>query len=422
MSAGARCRDDATRPATGRVTKNSSAPATDSERARVSGSNAQRMRATTVPLTAMTTRLRYLLLLAMAWMSGAYGATGMPLPLAHDGGTWDSGHVQGIAVDPQGGYIYYSFTDMLAKYRFDGSLVGTLGGWTGHLGDLDFNPHDGKVYGSIEYKAQHAFYVAVIDVARVDRPGMDARGTDIVRAVYLPEVVRDYAGQGAGGRPHRYGCSGIDGIGFGPEFGRAEGPHLLTVAYGIHGDRTRTDNDHQILLQYDIAGWPAHARPLDEAALHRNAPAAARGKHFVRTGNTEWGVQNLAYDDASRRWFLGVYPGRKPRFPNYTLFAVDAHSVPATGELVGVPAEDADGWARGSLLPLAEDGLADAGSGIRGWYQKADVGFQPVGGGLFYLAENAERDGRQSARLRLMRWRDDPDAPFVPAGRDARTP
>src|SRR5690606_27859308 len=41
-----------------------------------------------------------------------------PLPLSQNGGRWDSGHVQGIAVDVQGGYIYYSFTDLLARYDF----------------------------------------------------------------------------------------------------------------------------------------------------------------------------------------------------------------------------------------------------------------------------------------------------------------
>src|SRR5687767_2964435 len=55
------------------------------------------------------------------------------LPLQQNGGVWPSGHVQGVAVDVQGGYIYYSFTNLLAKYDFSGKLVGTLVGWTGHL-------------------------------------------------------------------------------------------------------------------------------------------------------------------------------------------------------------------------------------------------------------------------------------------------
>lgn len=347
-----------------------------------------------------------------------------PLPLKQNGGTWASGHVQGIAVDVEGGYIYYSFTSLLAKYDFSGKLVGTLVGWTGHLGDLDFNPADGKVYGSLEYKKDRAFYIAVIDGGRIDRIGMEAG--DILRTVYLPEVTRDYiADMNGDGRfdgdvaatpDHRYGCSGIDGVAFGPAFGRSHGPHYLTVAYGIYGNTVRTDNDHQVLLQYDIAEWARYAKPLAELKPHRSGPAAANGKYFVRTGNTTYGVQNLAYDGASRRWFMGVYGGKKSVFPNYLLFAVDADAQPVRDDLIGVPDPGGrGGWEQGSLLALSQDGLADAATGIRGWNQKADVGFQPVGDGLFYLAVNRGGRGAQTADLTLMRWTGNARQPLLPA-------
>jgi hypothetical protein len=54
-------------------------------------------------------------------------------------------------------------------------------------------------------------------------------------------------------------------------------------------------------------------------------------------------------------------------------------------------------------------------SGVRGWNQKADVGFQPVGHGLFYVAANSKSDAGQSADLMLMRWTGDAQTPFVPA-------
>src|SRR5688500_11969240 len=150
-------------------------------------------------------------------LMSSFVATGQPvatesstrLPLKQNGGTWASGHVQGIAVDVQGGYIYYSFTDLLAKYDFSGKLIGTLVGWTGHLGDLDFNPADGKVYGSLEYGKDKAFYIAMIDASRLDRVGIEVTNTEILRTVYLPEVAKDFTSG-------RYGCSGIDGVGFGP--------------------------------------------------------------------------------------------------------------------------------------------------------------------------------------------------------------
>lgn len=380
-------------------------------------------------------RSTILLLLTSALVTTALPAAAAPPagpPLTQNGGLWASGHVQGVAVDVKGGYIYYSFTNLLAKYDFDGKLIGTLVGWTGHLGDLDFNPDDGKVYGSLEYKEDKAFYIAVIDVAHLDRVGVEASKTEIFRTVYLPEVARDYAadvnGDGmfegddgkfkdnvAASPDHRYGCSGIDGVSFGPAFGRTDGKRYLTVAYGIYGNLTRTDNDHQVLLQYDVADWARRASPLTEAAPHHNGPAAPDGKYFVHTGNTHYGVQNLAYDATQQRWFMGVYQGKKPSFPNYLLFAVDARATPVQGDLVGVPGPAGKGWEQGRLLPLADDGLKDPATGVRGWNQKADVGIQPIGHGLFYLARNARIDGKQTADLTLSRWTGDAEKPFAPA-------
>jgi hypothetical protein len=346
-------------------------------------------------------------------------------PLKQNGGTWPTSHVQGIAVDLKGGYIYYSFTTLLAKYDFSGKLIGTLVGWAGHLGDLDFNPRDGRVYGSLEYKKDKAFYIAAIDVSRIDRVDIDATKSDIFRTVCLSEVTNDYAadlngdgvfdGDVANTPDHRYGCSGIDGVSFGPPFGRTDGPRLLTVAYGIYSNNARTDNDHQVLLQYDIADWVRHERPLAESAPHRSGPANAHGKFFVRTGNTTYGVQNLAYDDVQQRWVLGVYKGKKPGFPNYLMFAVDAGTQPARGDLVGVPGPGGRGTEQGMLLALANDGLQDAATGIRGWNQKADVGIQPIGRGLFYLCVGSGPRGQQTGDITLHRWTGSTSAPFVPA-------
>jgi len=373
----------------------------------------------------MKTRLSLLLAAGLLALSLPAAAARPVPPLTQNGGTWASGHVQGVAVDRKGGYVYYSFTNLLAKYDFEGKLVGTLVGWTGHLGDLDFNPEDGRLYGSLEYKKDQAFYIAVIDVSRLDRVGVEAAKSDLFRTVYLPEVTKDYAadlngdgrfdGDTARTSDHRYGCSGIDGVSFGPAFGRTDGPRLLTVAYGIYGDEGRTDNDHQVLLQYDVADWAKLARPLSEAAPHHEGPAAPRDKVFVRTGNTRFGVQTLAYDETLKRWFMGVYQGAKLAFPNYLLFAFDAQAEPATGDLVGVPGPGGKGWEQGRVLPLAGDGLKDEASGVRGWNQKADVGFQPIGGGLVYVAANTKVDGRQTADLTLMRWTGDAERPLAPA-------
>ncbi len=352
------------------------------------------------------------------------------LPLTQNGGTWDSGHVQGIAVDKARGYIYYSFTNLLVKYDFQGKLIGTLTGWNGHLGDLDFNPNDGLVYGSLEYKKDNAFYIAIIDVDKINAVGINASETEILRTVYLKEVVDDYIAdlnhdgiKGAndddskdGQKPkdHHYGCSGIDGVSFGPRLGHTDGKYYLTVAYGIYGDIGRNDNDHQVLLQYDVKDWEKYKSQLIESKPHHYGPDKVDGKYFIRTGNTTFGVQNLAYDDNLKRWFMGVYKGKKPNFPNYSLFAFDAKTKAIMSDLVGVPDENSKKWEKGLLIPLSSDGLYDDKSGIKGWNQKADVGMQPVGNGLFYLAVNSGGKGQQTADLTLMRWTGDNQQPFKP--------
>ena len=71
-----------------------------------------------------------------------------------------------------------------------------------------------------------AFYVAIFDVDKITRPDMDAETDGVMTAVYLKEVVDDYYGTAVnGGREvkHRLGCSGIDGISFGPAFGAPKG-------------------------------------------------------------------------------------------------------------------------------------------------------------------------------------------------------
>jgi hypothetical protein len=128
-------------------------------------------------------------------------------------------------------------------------------------------------------------------------------------------------------------------------------------------------------------------------------------------------VQNLSYDESQQRWFMGVYQGKKKTFPNYLLFAIDARSQPTIRDLVGVPratSADRKRWEQGYLLDLADDGLQDAATGVRGWNQKADVGFQPVGQGLFYLSVNSGTKGAQTSDLTLMRWTGDAHQPFVP--------
>ena len=92
------------------------------------------------------------------------------LPHRLYGGIWlkPAGHLQGIACDENRDYMYMSFTDRLVKVDMHtnkvvasvtGLLAGGIYGGGAHLGCLAY--YQGKVYGSLEYKAAEKFYVAV---------------------------------------------------------------------------------------------------------------------------------------------------------------------------------------------------------------------------------------------------------------------
>ncbi|WP_210440027.1 hypothetical protein [Nocardioides xinjiangensis] len=358
-------------------------------------------------------------------MPTAYAGPAKPdpadLPLHIHGGAWPTSHVQGVAIDAERGYMYWSFTQMLVKTDLDGNVVGTVTGLTGHLGDLDVNPKDGRVYGSLEYKAEEAFYIAIFDVDAIDRVGMDAEGDGVMTAVHLDEVVADFTadmdgngvfdGDTANTPDHRYGSSGIDGVAFGPAFGKTGGKNRLVVAYGIYTNTSRTDNDHQVLLSYDVTRWRKYEQPLDQDAPHRSGPAAHDGKYFVFTGNTHFGVQNLEYDPYTRDWLMAVYDGRKPAYPNYSFFRLDGETAPRTGLIRGQATPET-----GQLLELEQGGLHHPASGTFGYEFHGNYGIVALGDGYYYVAEGkrVERDGAvlQDGDVYLYRWTGETPAPF----------
>ncbi|MFG1798172.1 hypothetical protein [Nocardia sp. NPDC049149] len=373
---------------------------------------------------ARTLRIGLLALLVAAMtMLPRVGAHAQELPTEISGGTWKSGHVQGFAIDTHKGFMYFSFTDLFVKTDLSGNVVGSVTGFTGHLGDLAFDDRDGRVYGSLEYKAASAFYIAIIDVDRITTPNLDAESSGIVSTVYLKEVVGDYTadmngdgkfdGDTATTADHRYGCSGIDGVAFGPTFGTRTGATKLTIAYGIYANNSRSDNDYQVLLQYDTTAWRAYERPLTQRAPHTSGPAAPDGKFFVRTGNTTFGVQNLEYDPHTENWFLAVYPGKKPQFPNYPFFMIEATEQPVRQELLGQPRPE-----QALVLALAPGGLHDDASATRGWQFHAPYGLIALGEGRYYVATSATvKSGnttKQTGTAHLYRWSGATPTPFEP--------
>ena len=343
----------------------------------------------------------------------------MNLPDCIYSGAWTGGHCQGIALDTERKYIYYSFTTMLVKTDLEGNLIGTVGGLLGHLGCIDFCDRDGRLYGSLEYKhdaigqwimknldtdipAEEGFYIAVFDVDRIDRPGLDACRDGIMKTVYLKEVVRDYTWRGmVNGKPaeHKWGCSGIDGTAFGPIPGSADKKEYLFVAYGVYGDNERSDNDHQVLLCYDTADWGRYETVLDQAAMHKNGPEKPDRKFFVYTGNTTWGVQNLEYDAASGNYLMAVYPGKKPAFPNLPMYIVDGKVPPVRCPLRGSdPAEE------GETLTLLSSPLGGETPGFA--FAHGDTGLYSLGDGRFYVSHDGKCAQGYDTHVRLHDWRE----------------
>ena len=310
-------------------------------------------------------------------------------------------HIQGIAVDPKREYMYFSFTTCLVKTDMAGNLIGSVTGLAGHLGCIAYNYADGKVYGSLEFKKDaigkgilqnlgvdltldDGFYMTIFDVDKITRPQMDAEKDGVMTAVYLKEVVDDYAFPG-----HRYGCSGIDGTTFGPAFGQKDGKQYLYVAYGIYGDTTRQDNDHQVILQYDVSQWSKFAQPLQQLSMHRSGPDKPDGKYFVYTGNTTYGVQNLEYDPATHTMLMAVYRGKKPQFPNRAMYFIDCSQPPLEG----------------NQLTLAKIGLPHPETGIYGSeFPLGSTGIASLGDGNFYISEPFENEQGFGSRVQCFRF------------------
>lgn len=328
-------------------------------------------------------------------------------------------HVQGIACDKAAGLMYYSFTTSFVKTDLEGKVVGSIDRIQGHLGAMTFNPDDRKVYASLECKddvigaglstfakGRSMFYIAIIDVDKVSEVGMDSENNDAFRIVCVREATKDFHLTGFADKnyEHFYGCSGIDGVTIAPKLGSKGGKDYLYVAYGIYGDICRNDNNHQVLLRYDIKKLNEYAGVVKFGDFYSEGPAKPSDKYFAYTGNTEWGVQNLAYDRESGKMFMAVYKGRKGIFPNYDIFVFDAASKPVKRSLPGVLYDRTKHKVIGS-----------AESPVSGFYFKyGSTGLCPVGDGLFYFAEPGKNKetGNQFARTRLYRWTGDSGKPF----------
>lgn len=339
------------------------------------------------------------------------------LPRQIKSGPQGKHHIQGIAYDEENQCMYMSYTTTLIKVDMQGRLLGSVKGLTGHLGCMALNPDDGRVYASLEYKhdkigkgigteandKSNGFYVAIFDVDRITRPDMDA--AEVMTSVYISEAVIDYeATVMNNGKKveHRYGCSGIDGLAIAPKWGKKGGKHMLYTSYGVYGDNNRTDNDYQVILCYDISKWKKYEQPLSSKKLHRSGPEKPTRKYFVRTGNTTYGIQNLAYDKHSGHMLAAVYPGTKAQWPNYNLFVIDGSQKPRKAELQGFDQPE-----RGWTLNLLPEGEHDPKTGTWGFrFPYGSTGICSLGNGYFYVSHPGKdaQTGEQCATIHLYKW------------------
>ena len=332
-------------------------------------------------------------------------------------------HVQGIALDTTRKCMYFSFTNRLLKTDLNGNILGSVDGLEGHLGAIALNPEDGCLYASLECKNdeigrgiarkmgfdlpeghnQSVFYIAIFDPDRIVRTGQTPQDSSVMKSVCVKEAVADFSAQVThkGKKAlHRYGCSGIDGIMFAPPVGEGtSASRLLYVGYGIYGDTTRTDNNHQVLLSYRPADLKHFARRMDWKKPHFSGPHKPLRKYFVYTGNTNYGIQNMTYDEGTGTAFLAVYRGKKKAFPNYPLFMLDMKAAPYRSRLNGVD-EPQKKW----IIPLCRKGSFD--KGMYGWhFPWGSTGICAVGNGCFYISENGKDDkGKQYCKARLYRF------------------
>lgn len=365
---------------------------------------------------AFVSRIRHLfemkkLIFIFVFLSNILGITiqAQQLPDTIATGPFRAGHIQGMAIDLENGYMYCSYTTMLIKTDLEGNLIGSVTGLLGHLGDLDFHAESRRVYGSLEYKndaigkgvlelensnrkLQNGFYIAIFDVDKIDRIGMNAEKDGVMKTVYLPTVLDDYQARvvvNGMTLKHRFGCSGIDGVSFGPKFGKTDGKEYLTVAYGIYSDNERQDNDYQVLLQYDIKHWGKYETKLSQDNMHTQGPDEPDGKYFVFTGNTTYGVQNLEYDAYSRKWFMAVYRGSKPQYPNHALFAIDACVKPVRQSLENIP------YLRKAWVL----------NQVEGWdLNVGSTGICSLDNGYFYISHSYKINEAQGSKLYLYKY------------------
>ena len=285
--------------------------------------------------------------------------------VASEGG---AGHLQGICTDDEGNYLYASFTNMLVKVDMrTGKIAGTVTGLAAgsissgaHIGDICY--YDGKIYGSLEYKASERWYICVFDGDKITEMDMPYTTPGVMYGLYVPQVGDDFKNELTAGEHnnnadsmgHRYGTGGIDGITFGTLPGRGydtDGDGVrdistgdkryMIVTYGPYGNAKRYDNENFVFLVFDPEDITAdNLRPFTEGLLTQdyteNQKLFYKHKLFCYAGNQTYGVQQLEYDEDTGDLWMECYDRPSgTEFPNLSRYVIDG-SVPLYMDTVEV--------------------------------------------------------------------------------------
>ena len=173
---------------------------------------------------------------------------------------------------------------------------------------------------------------------------------------------------------------------------------------------TRKDNDHQVILKYSITNLSKTGQKLIQENPHHSGPEKPLAKYIVKTGNTNYGIQNLSYDSHTGNFFAAVYKGSKSQFPNYSLFVIDGHKKPGNVEITSD-----NKIIKVKSLSLLQAGLRGPETGIRGWnFEWGSTGLCSLGDGFFYISHHEKtNDGQQATTVYKYKWIGDADRAFV---------
>ncbi|MCQ2399713.1 MAG: hypothetical protein MJ072_04315, partial [Clostridia bacterium] len=209
----------------------------------------------------------------------------------------------------------------------------------------------------------------------------------VMKTVYVDELFDDYYYVTPDGKNYKYGVCGLDGCGIGPKFGETDGKQYITIATDTQNDVTRTDNDYAILLQFDIEEINKVAIPLDFQNPHTVSVKPA-GRYFFYTGNMDYGIQVIEYDEYTKKWFFICYPSSKPNFPKAYTFTVNAEDKPVWQKVKGQLFDE-----EAYHLVYDKDATLHTATGITYWtFWQANTGFISLGDGT-YLVSNSQSTG-----------------------------